>query len=317
MKNRITGRSAFLALLEGRGRHASVRQSRHHRIADHARAEGSSRPHLCDGDAGKPRRRHGRRLQPRLGQTRRLQCPRRARPRQRDGLALQRKFYRHAVDPDRRPAGAGPRPDGAGAVWSAGPDGRAPGEMGGRGDAAGGSAADRAPRRQDRDHAADRAGVHLAARRYPQCRGRHRARPLHPRRYPRQAVGRIAAGAGRADPESGAAGDHHRRRDRQERRAARKRLNWRRRSAARPTSRPRPMARISCPKARASWARWRAFRNWRARRFRLTISSSRSAAIRCECRFTARSIRCRTGFRSCRSAWSIGISPGITAPRSR
>ena len=72
----------------------------------------------------------------------------------------------------------------------AGPDGGAAREMGGRGDAAGGPAAHRAPRRQDRDHAADRAGVHLAARRHPQCRGRHRARPLHPRRYARKTVGR-------------------------------------------------------------------------------------------------------------------------------
>ena len=71
----------------------------------------------------------------------------------------------------------------------AGADGRAAREMGGRGDAAGGPAAHRAPRRQDRDHAADRAGVHLAARRHPQFRGRHRARTLHPRRYARKTVG--------------------------------------------------------------------------------------------------------------------------------
>ncbi len=174
---------------EGRGHHASVRQSRHHRTADHARAEGPSRPHLCDGDAGKPGGRHRRRLQPRLGQARRLQRPCRARARQCDGLAVQREIHGHADDPDRRPAGAGPRPDGAGAVWAAGADGRAAGEMGGRGDAAGGSAADRAPRRQDRDHAADRAGVHLAAGRYPQCGSRHRTWPLDPGRHPRQAVG--------------------------------------------------------------------------------------------------------------------------------
>ena len=71
----------------------------------------------------------------------------------------------------------------------AGADGRTAGEMGGRGDAAGGPAAHRAPRRQDRDHAADRAGVHLAPRRHPQFRSRHRARPFHPRRYAREAVG--------------------------------------------------------------------------------------------------------------------------------
>ena len=92
--------------------------------------------------------------------------------------------------------------------------------MGGRSDAAGGSAAHRAPRCQDRHHAADRAGIHLAAGRHPQRRGRHRTRPLDPRRYPRQAVGRIAAGAGRAHPQSGAARDHRRRRDREERCAA-------------------------------------------------------------------------------------------------
>ena len=68
---------------------------------------------------------------------------------------------------------------------AAGADGRAAGEMGGRGDAAGGPAADRAPRRQDRDHAADRAGVHLAARRHPECRSRHRTWPFDPGRYPR------------------------------------------------------------------------------------------------------------------------------------
>ena len=169
---------------QGRGHHPSVRQSRHHRIADHARPEGTSRPHLCDGDAGEPGGRHRRRLQPRLGQARRLQRPCRARARQRDGLAVQRQLHRHADDPHRRPAGAGPRPDGAGAVRAAGADGRAAGEMGGRGDASGRPAADRAPRRQDRDHAADRAGVHLAARRYPQCRGRHRTRAARPASIP-------------------------------------------------------------------------------------------------------------------------------------
>ena len=168
---------------QGRGHHPSVRQSRHHRTADHARAEGASRPHLRDGDAGKPGGRHRRRLQPRLGQARRLQRPCRARARQRDGLAVQRQLHRHADDPHRRPAGAGPRPDGAGAVWADAADGRAAGEMGGRGDASGRPAADRAPCRQDRDDAADRAGVHLAARRYPQCRSRHRTRQFDPRRY--------------------------------------------------------------------------------------------------------------------------------------
>ena len=37
---------------EGRGHHASVRQSRHHRAADHARAQGAPGPHLRAGPAG-------------------------------------------------------------------------------------------------------------------------------------------------------------------------------------------------------------------------------------------------------------------------
>ena len=303
---------------EGRRHHASVRQSRHHRTADHARAEGPSRSHLCDGDAGEPGGRDGRRLQPRLGQARRLQRPCRARPRQRDGLALQRELHRHADDPDRRPAGAGPRPDGAGALWAAGADGRAAGEMGGRGDAAGGSAAHRAPRRQDRDHAADRAGVHLAARRHPQCRGRHRTRPLDPRRYPRQAVGRSAAGAGRAHPESGAAGDHHRRRDRQERCAARKP--------------PQLAETLGCPAYQSSTPYGAHFLSespcFMGALARIQKVGARGAcALRSHDRARRRSAadvglqrgRSAAGraCRSCRSAWSIGISPRTTAPRSR
>ena len=159
--------------VEGRGHHASLWQSRHHRIADHACAEGPPRPHLCDGDAGKPGGRDGRRLQPRFRKTRRLQRSCCARARQRDGLTLQRQFHRHALDPHRRSAGTGPRLDRTSLVRPAGADGRALGEMGGRGDAAGRSAAHRAPRRENRDHAADRSGVHLAARRHPQLRSRH------------------------------------------------------------------------------------------------------------------------------------------------
>ena len=255
MKNRITGRSAFLALLKDEGithlfgNPGTTELPIMHALKDHPdltyvmAMQESLVVAMADGFS----RASGRlvacnvHVAPGLGNAM--------------GSLLQRQLHRHADDPDRRPAGAGPRPDGAGAVWAAGADGRAAGEMGGRGDAAGRSAADRAPRRQDRDHAADRAGVHLAARRYPQCRGRHRTRPLDPRRYPRQTVRRSAAGAGRAHPQGRAAGHHHRRRDRQERRACRRRPRWRRRSAVRPISRRRPMARISCPKARASWAR--------------------------------------------------------------
>ncbi len=179
----------FPGAAQGRGHYPSVRQSRHHRIADHACAEGPSRPHLCDGHAGEPGGRDRRRLLPRLRQAGRLQRPCRAGAGQCAGFAVQRGFHRHADDSHRRATGAGPRADGAGAVRPAGADGRAPGEMGGRGDASGRSAAHRAPRRQDRDHAADRPRLHLAARRYPQFRSRHRARPLHPRRHPGQAVG--------------------------------------------------------------------------------------------------------------------------------
>ena len=257
---------------QGRGHHASVRQSRHHRTADHARAEGASRPHLCDGDAGKPGGGDRRRLQPRLGPARRLQRPCRARARQRDGLAVQCQLYRHADDPDRRPAGAGPWADGAGAVRADAADGGAAGEMGGRGDAAGGPAADRAPRRQDRDHAADRAGVHLAARRYPQCRGRHRTRPLDPRRYPRQTFRRVAAGAGAAHPESANVPSSSPATKSSRATRCRKPPCWRKRWAVRPISRRRPMARISCRKARASWARCRGCRSRCARCCRPTIS---------------------------------------------
>ena len=59
----------------------------------------------------------------RLRPARRLQRPCGARARQRDGLAVQREVHRHADDPDRRPAGAGPRPDRAAALRPAGADG--------------------------------------------------------------------------------------------------------------------------------------------------------------------------------------------------
>ncbi len=193
----------------------------------------------------------------------------------------------------------------------------AAGEMGGRGDAAGGSAAHRAPRRQDRDHAADRAGVHLAAGRHPQCRGRHRTRPFDPGRYPRQAVGRIAAGADRAHPQGRAARDHRRRRDRQERRVAGGgsiggnaglpgvsvfNALWRAFPVRKPVLHGCAGAH---PEDRARHAR--ALRpHHRARRRSLAdvgLQRDRSAAGR--------------ACRSCRSAWSITTSPGITAPTSR
>ena len=100
----------------------------------------------------------------------------------------------------------------------------AAGEVGGRGDAPRGPAAHRAPRRQGRDDAADRPGVHLAAGRHPEHGGRHRSR-------------RRRRASTRASRPSDAALDalakrllqaerpvHHRRpRDRHERRLARRR----------------------------------------------------------------------------------------------
>ena len=168
---------------EGRGHHAPVRQSRHHRAADHACAGRAPRPHLRAGPAGGAGGGDGRRLLARQRQARRLQRARGAGARQRHGLAVQRQVHRHADDPDRRPAGAGPRPHRAAALSPAGADGRAAGEVGGGGDAAGGPAAHRAPRGQGGDDAADGAGVHLAAGRHPECRGRHRSRRLHAGRY--------------------------------------------------------------------------------------------------------------------------------------
>src|SRR5207344_1913001 len=57
------------------------------------------------------------------------------------------------------------------ALRAAGADRPAGREMGGRGQPHRGPAAHPAPRRQGGDHRADRAGVHLAARRHPEQRG--------------------------------------------------------------------------------------------------------------------------------------------------
>ena len=68
-----------------------------------------------------------------------------------------------------------------------------------------------------------------------------------------------------------AAGHHRGRRDRQERRARRRPLARRDARLPRPINNRRPMARISCPKARASWARCHACRSRCARCSRPTI----------------------------------------------
>ena len=73
---------------ERRRRRQDVRQSRHDRAADHARALLGAGDGLCAGPAGGDRDRHGRRLRPRLGQAGVVQRPRGARPRQRHRLDL-------------------------------------------------------------------------------------------------------------------------------------------------------------------------------------------------------------------------------------
>ena len=123
-ENKITGRSAFLALLKDEGvthlfgNPGTTELPIMHALKDHPdltyvmAMQESLVVAMADG------------FQPRLGQAGRLQRSCRARARQRDGLALQRKLHRHPLDPDRWPAGAGPRSDGAGALRPAGADGR-------------------------------------------------------------------------------------------------------------------------------------------------------------------------------------------------
>ncbi len=132
--NRITGRSAFLALLKDEGvthlfgNPGTTELPIMHALKDHPdltyvmAMQESLVVAIADGFSRAS------------GPARRLQRPCRARARQRHGLALQRELHRHADDPDRRPAGARSRADGAAALWAAGPDGGAAGEVGGRGD---------------------------------------------------------------------------------------------------------------------------------------------------------------------------------------
>ena len=187
------------ARAERRGRREDVRQSRHDRAADHACALLGAGDGLRARPAGGGGDRHGRRLCPRLGQARVVQRPCRARPRQRDRLDLHLADVGHGDDRHRRPAGAGPRPHRAAALRAAGADRPAGREMGGRGQPHRGFAAHPAPRRQGRDHRADRAGVHLAARRHPEQRGGDRSRRDDARRH-RRAPERCGAGAARQAP---------------------------------------------------------------------------------------------------------------------
>ena len=204
------------------------------------------------------------------------------------------------------------------AVRPAGADGRAAGEMGGRGDAAGRPAADRAPRRQDRDHAADRAGVHLAARRYPQCGSRHRTRPFDPRRYPRQAFRRSVAGAGRAYPQGRSARSSSPATRSSRATRCRKPQRWRRRSAAPAYQRSTPygahfLSESPCFMGALSRLQKQVREVLSPYDLMIVLGADPLADVGA----TAKSIRCRRACRSCRSAWSIGTSPRITAPRSR
>ena len=204
--------------VEGRRRHADVRQPRHDRAADHACAGRPPGHGLRARPAGGGRGRDGGRLRARLGPARGLQRPCRARARQCDRRALHGPRLGHAADRHRRPAGAGPRADGAAALRAAGAD-RGPGrEVGDRGHAARRPAAHRAPRRQGRADAADRAGLHLAAGRHPERLRRARARRADPGRCREPALGCGAATSSPAPAGGRAAGDPRRQRDRHQRR---------------------------------------------------------------------------------------------------
>ena len=302
---------------EGRGHHAPVRQSRHHRAADHARAQGAPGPDLRAGPAGGDRGGHGGRLLARQRQARRLQRARGAGPRQRHGLAVQRQVHGNADDPHRRPAGAGPRADRAAALRPAGADGRAARQVGGGGDAAGGPAAHRAPRRQGGDDAADGAGIHLAAGRHPQRRGRHRARRLDAGRHPLAPLRRRArqpgqaAASGPSAPSSSSATRSSRA------------MRWRRRPRSRrrwappSTSRAPPTVRISCPSMPATPAASRATRNKCAHVLSKFDLLSCSVPTRCACPCGARSSRCPKRCRSSTSASSTGTWARTSPPRWR
>ena len=197
---------------EAGGRRDHVRQSRHHRIAADGRVRNRERDTLPAGIAGSGRHGDGGRVCAGVGQARSGQSPRRARPRQRHGHALRRaegglahsrdrgsaraEFQRHRADSLGRPS------DHRAAVGQMVLGGAPPCRP----------AAAGAPRRQDRDGAADRAGIPVAARRHSARRRRCRPACSHARGAAsarRSRGGRSGRGFAR---ERAASGDHGRRR---------------------------------------------------------------------------------------------------------
>src|ERR1035437_4920918 len=116
--NRITGRSAFLALLKDEG------------VTHLFGNPGTTELPIMHALKEHPDLTYVMAMQESLGPPRRLQCPRSAWAGECHGRAVQCQFYRYSHDPDRRSAGAGARPYGADALWAACQDCRAAGEVG-------------------------------------------------------------------------------------------------------------------------------------------------------------------------------------------
>ena len=204
-----------------RGGRSPVRQSRHDRASHHARPERGAGHGLRARFAGRDRGGDGGRLRPCERPSRRLQRTRGAGARKRDGLALQREVLGVAGADHGRATGDRPRTHRTPPLRSARPDRRAARQMGGGGPPARGLAPHRAPGGQGRPHPPDRAGLHLAPRRYPQSGGGPGARRPHPGGRRRPPGGRGPRPPRRTAAPGGTPGDRERARDRDERRVRR------------------------------------------------------------------------------------------------
>ncbi len=199
------GKDRSAGIAEAGGRARDVRQPRHDGIAADGRVRGGAGASLRPGVAGSARDGHGGRLRPGVGATGRAST---CMPRPGLGNAMGMLY-------DAQKAGS-PILVTAGQheqrfnfteplLWADLPDDRPPvREMVGGSAPAGGSAAGHPSRREDRAGAADRAGVPVAAGRYPdRQRG---SRPGHTEpggaRHPRRCAGDRA---GRRDHRQGAA----------------------------------------------------------------------------------------------------------------